>query len=63
MTNHPSTPTRLPRGQAVGRPKALDKTKAVLARRMHTCSQAVSIIVATLAVSRATVHPVLSEKE
>jgi DNA invertase Pin-like site-specific DNA recombinase len=51
------------RGQHIGRPKALDKTKAALARRMHTSGEAASTIAATLGVSRATVYRVLSDKE
>ncbi len=54
---------RRARGQAIGRPKALDKSKAALARRMHTSGEAVSTIAATLGVSRATVYRVLGEQD
>ena len=53
---------RRARGQAIGRPKALDKSKAALARRMHTSGEPVSTIAATLGVSRATVYRVLAEQ-
>jgi DNA invertase Pin-like site-specific DNA recombinase len=52
---------RRARGQGIGRPKALDKSKAVLAQRMHTSGESASTIAATLGVSRATVYRVLSE--
>jgi DNA invertase Pin-like site-specific DNA recombinase len=54
---------RRARGQAIGRPKALDKSKAALARRMHTSGEPVSTIAAALGVSRATVYRVLAEAE
>ena len=54
---------RRARGQAIGRPKALDKSKAALARRMHTSGEPVSTIAATLGVSRATVYRVLAEQD
>ena len=41
---------RRARGQAIGRPKALDKSKAALAARMHTSGEPVSTIAATLGV-------------
>jgi len=53
---------RRARGQAIGRPKALDKSKAALARRMHASGEPVSTIAATLGVSRATVYRVLAEQ-
>jgi DNA invertase Pin-like site-specific DNA recombinase len=53
---------RRARGQAIGRPKALNKSKAALARRMHTSGEPVSTIAATLGVSRATVYRVLSDQ-
>ena len=53
---------RRARGQAIGRPKALNKSKAALARRMHTSGEPVSTIAATLGVSRATVYRVLAEQ-
>jgi DNA invertase Pin-like site-specific DNA recombinase len=52
---------RRSRGQHVGRPKALDKSKAALARRMHSSGESASTIATTLGVSRATVYRVLSE--
>jgi DNA invertase Pin-like site-specific DNA recombinase len=54
---------RRARGQAIGRPKALDKSKAALARRMHASGEPVSTIAATLGVSRATVYRVLAEHD
>ena len=54
---------RRARGQAIGRPKALDKSKAALARRMHASGEPVSTIAATLGVSRATVYRVLGEQD
>lgn len=54
---------RRARGQAIGRPKALDKSKAALARRMHTSGEPVSTIAATLGVSRATVYRALAESD
>jgi DNA invertase Pin-like site-specific DNA recombinase len=53
---------RRARGQAIGRPKALDKSKVGLARRMHASGEPASTIAATLGVSRATVYRVLSEQ-
>jgi len=53
---------RRARGQAIGRPKALDESKANLARRMHASGEAVSVIGHTLGVSRATVYRVLAEQ-
>jgi hypothetical protein len=47
------------RGQHVGRPKALDKSKAALARRMHESGEPASTIANALGVSRATVYRVL----
>jgi DNA invertase Pin-like site-specific DNA recombinase len=44
------------RGQAIGRPKALDNSKSELARRMHASGEPASTIAATLGVSRATVY-------
>jgi DNA invertase Pin-like site-specific DNA recombinase len=49
------------RGQHIGRPKALDKSKAALARRMQASGESASTIAATLGVSRATVYRVLAE--
>jgi DNA invertase Pin-like site-specific DNA recombinase len=53
---------RRARGQAIGRPKALDHSKAALARRMHESGEPVSTIATTLGVSRATVYRVLAEE-
>ena len=51
---------RRARGQAIGRPKALDKSKAALARRMHSSGEPASTIAAALGVSRAAAHTVCS---
>jgi DNA invertase Pin-like site-specific DNA recombinase len=52
---------RRARGQAIARPKVLNKSKSELARRMHTSGEPASTIAATLGVSRATVYRVLAE--
>ena len=52
---------RRARGQAIGRPKALDSSKAALARRMQAAGESVATIAQTLGVSRATVYRVLAE--
>lgn len=52
---------RRARGQAIGRPKALDPSKAALARRMQASGEPVTTIATALGVSRATVYRVLSE--
>ncbi len=52
---------RRARGQHIGRPKALDNSKAALARRMHAGGESASTIAGTLGVSRATVYRVLAE--
>lgn len=52
---------RRARGQSIGRPKALDPSKAALARRMQAAGEPVSTIATTLGVSRATVYRVLAE--
>src|SRR5262249_47432251 len=49
------------RGQHIGRPKVLDKSKVGLARRMHASGESASTIASTLGVSRATVYRVLAE--
>jgi DNA invertase Pin-like site-specific DNA recombinase len=54
---------RRARGQAIGRPKALDATKAALAQRMHASGEGAGTIAATLGVSRATVYRVLAEQD
>src|SRR5262249_594751 len=43
---------RRARGQSIGRPKALDESKAALAQRMHGSGESASTIAATLGVSR-----------
>ncbi|MCW2649564.1 MAG: hypothetical protein QOE41_521 [Mycobacterium sp.] len=53
---------RRARGQSIGRPKALDATKAALAQRMHASGEPASTIAVTLGVSRATVYRVLAEQ-
>jgi DNA invertase Pin-like site-specific DNA recombinase len=52
---------RRARGQAIGRPKALDASKSNLARRMHASGEPVTTIAAALGVSRATVYRILAE--
>src|SRR3981189_1808644 len=52
---------RRARGQSIGRPKALNNAKPVLARRMHVSGEAATTIASTLGVSRATVYRVLAE--
>ena len=53
---------RRARGQSIGRPKALDKSKSALAQRMHASGESAGTIAATLGVSRATVYRVLAEE-
>ena len=52
---------RRARGQHIGRPRALDKSKSALAQRMHASGESASTIAATLGVSRATVYRVLAQ--
>jgi DNA invertase Pin-like site-specific DNA recombinase len=52
---------RRARGQHIGRPKALDKSKAALAERMHASGESASTIANALGVSRATVYRVIAE--
>jgi DNA invertase Pin-like site-specific DNA recombinase len=52
---------RRARGQSIGRPKALNDSKAALARRMHSSGEPANTIASTLGVSRATVYRVLAE--
>lgn len=47
---------RRERGQAIGRPKALDSQEVALAQRMHTSGESASTIAKTLGVSRATIY-------
>src|ERR1700732_4780274 len=56
-----SREARRSRGQAIGRPKALNASKAALAQRMHASGESASTIATTLGVSRATVYRVLAE--
>jgi DNA invertase Pin-like site-specific DNA recombinase len=53
---------RRARGQAIGRPKALDKSKAALAQRMRASGESASTIATALGVSRATIYRVLTEQ-
>jgi DNA invertase Pin-like site-specific DNA recombinase len=53
---------RRARGQHIGRPRALDKSKAALAQRMHATGESASTIATALGVSRATVYRVLAER-
>jgi DNA invertase Pin-like site-specific DNA recombinase len=53
---------RRARGQSIGRPKALDDSKAALARRMHASSESAATIAKTLGVSRATIYRVLADQ-
>jgi DNA invertase Pin-like site-specific DNA recombinase len=52
---------RRARGQAIGRPRALDEKKAALAQRMHASGESAGTIAAALGVSRATVYRVLAK--
>jgi DNA invertase Pin-like site-specific DNA recombinase len=52
---------RRARGQSIGRPKVLDRSKVALAQRMHTSGESAGTIASTLSVSRATVYRVLAE--
>jgi DNA invertase Pin-like site-specific DNA recombinase len=51
---------RRARGQAIGRPKVLDKSKTALVQRMHASGESAITIATTLGVSRATVYRVLA---
>ena len=53
---------RRARGQSIGRRRALDKSKAALAQKMHASGEPASTIAATLGVSHATVYRVLAEQ-
>ena len=52
---------RRARGQSIGRPKVLDRSKVALAQRMHASGESAGTIASTLSVSRATVYRVLAE--
>ncbi|WP_081625405.1 recombinase family protein [Mycobacterium sp. 141] len=54
---------RRARGQAIGRPKALDNGKVRLAQRMHATGESAGTIAAALNVSRATIYRVLAESD
>lgn len=54
---------RKARGQAIGRPKALDAQKAALAQRLHAAGEPATIIASTLGVSRATIYRVLAQDD
>ena len=47
-------------GQSIGRPKALDASKAALVQRLHASGESATTIAATLGVSRATIYRVLA---
>jgi hypothetical protein len=52
---------RRARGQSIGRPKALDASKAALAHWMHASGESARTIASSLGVSRATVYRVLAQ--
>lgn len=58
-----SREARRARGQAIGRPKALDESKTALARRMHASGEPATTIASALGVSRATVYRVLGASQ
>jgi len=58
----PAREARRARELHIGLPKALHKSKAVLAQRMHASGEPVSVIGKTLGASRATVYRVLAEQ-
>lgn len=53
---------RRARGQAIGRPKALDAQKTALAQRMHAAGESATAIASILGVSRATVYRALAQE-
>src|SRR6201981_655762 len=53
---------RRARGQSIGRPRALNASKAALAQRMHASGEPARTIASALGVSRATVYRVLAEQ-
>lgn len=53
---------RKARGQSIGRPKALDRSKVALAQRMHASGESASTIASVLGVSRATVYRALTDQ-
>lgn len=54
---------RRARGQAIGRPKALDPQKAALVQRMHASGEPAASIASALGVSRATIYRLLAENQ
>ena len=54
---------RRARGQSIGRPKALDASKAALVQRMHASGESATTIAATLGVSRATIYRILADTD
>ncbi len=54
---------RRARGQSIGRPKALDASKAALVQRMHASGESATTIAATLGVSRATIYRILADAD
>lgn len=54
---------RRTRGQHIGRPRALNASKAATARRMHANGEPASTIADALGVSRATIYRVLAKEE
>ena len=53
---------RRARGQSIGRPKALDDSKAATAQRMYAGGEPASSIASALGVSRATIYRVLADQ-
>ena len=51
------------RGQAIGRPKALDQSKVALAQRMHASGESATTIAASRGVSRATIYRILADAD
>lgn len=54
---------RRARGQSIGRPKALDKSKMALAQRKHASGESASTIATVLGVSRAAIYRALAVSE
>jgi DNA invertase Pin-like site-specific DNA recombinase len=54
---------RRARGQSIGRPKALDASKAAPVQRMHASGESATTIATTLGVSRATIYRVLADTD
>jgi len=51
------------RGQHIGRPEALDKSKSALAQRMHASGESANVMAAMLGACRATVYRVLADQD